>query len=333
MNIKNKVNRLIQIVRLVTKSFSAKFVLVGSPLHGNLGDQAIAIGEMNFLKDFFLKEKCIEMDSDMIRKYSDTFIKFVIKKKTILVHGGGFLGDLYMREEEMVRKVIQSFPNNKIVVFPQTLYFKEGNEKEKNKTIRIYEKHNNLSICMREQFSYDLAKSMFKNVKVYLIPDMVLYLDRIKETNKEDKCVFCLRSDKEGILSDSDKKSIKNICTEKLGNEIKETDTVVSYNVFVKDRYKCVYDKINEFASAKYVITDRLHGMVMAYLARTEVFVFNNCNYKVRGIYSWIKDNKKIHLVESVEQFENILNSKSDFEDVDIDLHSYYNQLADIIKT
>ena len=71
MNIKNKVNRIVQILGIIRKSLSAKFILVGSPLHGNLGDQAIAIGEMNFLKDFFLKEKYIEMDSDIIRNYSD----------------------------------------------------------------------------------------------------------------------------------------------------------------------------------------------------------------------------------------------------------------------
>lgn len=332
MNIKNKVNRLIHILGLVIKSFSAKFVLVGSPLHGNLGDQAITMGQMKFIKDYFPKDSCIEMDGDLVRKYSSSFIKFLVGKKTILIQGGGFLGDLYMREENMVRRMIQLFPQNKIVIFPQTLYFKNG-DIEKNNTIKIYDNHKDLSICMRERYSYELACSIFKKTKVYLIPDMVLYLDRQSVVKKNNSCVFCMRNDKERILSDEEINRIKDICKQNFAAEIKETDTVLKCNVFVKEREKRVFDKISEFASAEYVITDRLHGMVMAYLARTEVFVFNNCNYKVRGIYSWIKDNKKIHLVESVDEFEDVLNSKSDFDDVDIDLHSYYNQLADIIRS
>lgn len=331
MNIKNKVNRIVQILGIIRKSLSAKFILVGSPLHGNLGDQAIAIGEMEFIKEHFTKGSCVEIDGDLARKYSDSFIKFLVKNKTILIQGGGFLGDLYMREENMVRRIIELFPHNKIVIFPQTLFFKNG-DVEKNNTIKIYDNHSDLSICMREQYSYDLACSMFKNIKVYLIPDMVLYLKRLDTVEKTNTCVFCMRNDKEGILNPTDVSKIKGICKQKLGVQIRETDTVLNCNVFVKDRDRCVYDKIKEFALAKYVITDRLHGMVMAYLARTEVFVFNNCNYKVRGIYSWIKENKRIHLVESVDEFEAIIETKSESEDIDVDLQSYYNQLADIIR-
>ena len=45
------------------------------------------------------------------------------------------------------------------------------------------------------------------------------------------------------------------------------------------------------FASAKLVITDRLHGMVLSAMTNTPTLAFSNCNYKVKGIYDWISDN------------------------------------------
>lgn len=328
--IANKMNSIIHLLNMCIKSFSTKFVMIGTPIHGNLGDQAISIGQMEFLNDKFSRNSYIDMDGDIARNYSDRFLKFIIGNKTILIQGGGFLGDLYMREENMVRRMIQLFPNNKIVIFPQTLYFKNG-DVEKKRTIEIYDKHKNLSFCVREQFSYDLASSMFKNVKIYLIPDMVLYLKRKSPKQNRSECVFCMRNDKEKILSNEDLSRIKEACKNTLGTAIKETDTVLPHNVSAKERYKYVNNKIDEFTNAKFVITDRLHGMVMAYLARAEVIVFNNCNYKIKGIYNWIKDNKRIHLVESYDEFERIISKPSSAEDLDVNLDEYYNKLAKII--
>ena len=332
MKIINKLKRMMHLFGIGMKSFSARYVIVGSPLHGNLGDHAIVIGEREFLKDYFPGDKVIEVDGDLVRRLKTPFLKLLVGNKTILINGGGFLGDLYMREENMVRKLIQSFPQNKIVIFPQTLYFGNG-EIEKNKTINIYEKHKNLHLCLREKYSYDLAKSIFSNVNVYLIPDMVLYIKRTNNRTKENTCIFCMRNDKEAILPASDILRMKDICRDRFEAGIRETDTVVGFNILEKYREKYVYGKINEFACAKCVITDRLHGMVMAYLARTEVYVFNNCNYKVKGIYNWIKDNKRVHLVESVDKLIELIDSKTELADPDVDLHAYYDRLADIIRS
>ncbi len=332
MKIINKLKRMMHLLGIGMKSFSAKYVIAGTPLHGNLGDQAIVLGEKEFLKDYFPRDKVIEIDGDFVRRLKAPFLKLIVGNKTILINGGGFLGDLYMREENMVRKLIRLFPQNKIVIFPQTLYFGEG-EVEKNKTINIYEKHKNLHLCLRENYSFDLAKSLFSNVKVYLIPDMVLYIKRVNNKTKENTCIFCMRKDKEAILQASDVLRMKDICRDRFESGIKETDTVVGFNILEKYREKYVYGKINEFASAKCVITDRLHGMVMAYLARTEVYVFDNCNYKVKGVYNWIKENKRVHLVESVEKFEEILDTKIESDDSNVNLHAYYDRLADIIRS
>ena len=46
--------------------------------------------------------------------------------------------------------------------------------------------------------------------------------------------------------------------------------------------------KLQEFADAEFVITDRLHGMVFAAITETPCIVFSNYNQKVKGTYEWI---------------------------------------------
>ena len=51
------------------------------------------------------------------------------------------------------------------------------------------------------------------------------------------------------------------------------------------------------------MITDRLHGMVLAALAGTPCIVFGNCNYKIIGVYKWISNNKNIRYLEGLNDF------------------------------
>ncbi|UIF89512.1 polysaccharide pyruvyl transferase family protein (plasmid) [Cupriavidus necator] len=42
---------------------------------------------------------------------------------TIVFHGGGNLGDLYPLHDNFRKLVIKRYPNNKIVILPQTIHF------------------------------------------------------------------------------------------------------------------------------------------------------------------------------------------------------------------
>ena len=70
------------------------------------------------------------------------------------------------------------------------------------------------------------------------------------------------------------------------------TDTVQSGNIKLADREKMILGKIQMFATAKFVITDRLHGMIFCAISKTPCFVFANSNHKIKGIYeAWLKKN------------------------------------------
>ncbi|WP_232684040.1 polysaccharide pyruvyl transferase family protein [Leuconostoc mesenteroides] len=69
--------------------------------------------------------------------------------------------------------------------------------------------------------------------------------------------------------------------------------------------------KLQEFSSSKIVITDRLHGMIVAYITGALAIVFDNQNNKVRHSYNdWLSDVDYIHFVAddySNEELEKLI--------------------------
>lgn len=195
-----------------------KLILIGTPEYGNLGDQAIALAEEQFVRDNY-GMKTLEISGEMARKVSNRWLRHIIKDKTILIQGGGYLG----------------------------------------------------------------------------------------------------RRDKEKVVSEDEKQGIIKLLEKIYSDDITYTDTVLSFDVSQKKRLMYVSQKIEQFSKAEIVVTDRLHGMVMAYLAGTKVIAFGNCNYKVKGIYEWIKTCPEISYIDKVVEFSTQLTylvEKDDSENV-----------------
>lgn len=339
MKIKKNIIWIINYVNLYIKHWiygNKYFVLIGSPLHGNLGDQALVLGELNFFHEKKKGYKLIDIPSEIFQQNTKKFTK-IIKDRIILIHAGGFLGDTWINEERMVRTVIQSFPNNKIIILPQTIYFSNTSDGIQEQTLseQIYNEHNNLVICTREETSFNLAKTMFPNQKALLIPDMALYLKPCIREKSENIALLCLRVDIEGILSDFEKENVEESLKKYDFADIKYTDTVIKRKIYQFMRKYEVTKKLKEFAQAKLVVTDRLHGMIFALLTGTPCIVLPNHNYKVSGVYQWIKKSNIIKFISDIQDIDDsikqILEQKDDGHIIN-DLKSFYEPLLKEIE-
>lgn len=282
-----------------------KIYIIGVPHHGNIGDHAITIAEYQILKDTLKNYKIVEIESFFALENIE-FIRKVIKKSPIIINGGGFLGSLWIKEEEMFRSILSNFKDNKIIVFPQTIYFEntlEGHN-ELVKSQQIYQSHSNLKIFLREKYSYDFMKENFTKCNIYLVPDIVLYLDAEEYNYKREGVLFCMRSDKEKINDFKD--DIESFIIAKQIKIIDNTDTVIDKRLYKFNRKKYVYNKIKQFAKYKVVVTDRLHGMIFALLSKTPCLVFQNKSPKILGVYEWIKDVDYIKLCTKDNYRENL---------------------------
>lgn len=287
-----------------------RIILFCTPEHGNLGDHAIAIAQYKFLKGNYPEIKVIEITSNFYLEKKEKIKKLINEEDILIISGGGFLGSLWLKEEEIVRDVIKTFIENKIVIFPQTIFFEKNdfgkNELEKSK--KIYQKHKNLYITVRDKNSiYEAEKLIRKQENILYVPDIVLYLENIRfrqEIKKGSDILICLRKDKEKITDNK----IGNIILElKNRYSIKYTDTVINSFILPNKRRKYVEEKMLEFANSKIVITDRLHGMIFAFLTKTPCIALNNSSGKVLGVYEWIKECGYIKVINNIEEIPKLI--------------------------
>lgn len=285
----HKISWLLQLLKLALTFPLRRAVLIGSPEHGNLGDQAISIAERILLKTNNIR--CAEIAGGLYRRFPQIVRFFVKKKDTVCINGGGFLGSLWKLEDDMVNDIVLKFNENRIVIFPQTLYF--TNDADRQKFVKIYSTHKDLHLFLREKNSYELAKSILNGTecKIYLVPDMVLSLST-EDINPQRKntVLLCLRTDKESVLNEDTKKAIDNFVVD-LNADIKcITTNPPNRMILFSERENVVREILMEIKSSKLLIADRLHAMIFAYITGTPCYVLDNLSRKVSGVYEWIKD-------------------------------------------
>lgn len=275
---------------IALKKDEKKIMFLDAASYNNLGDQAISYAMSLFLKSEFNDYKYIEVSERKIIRNIKYIKRKINNDDIICLSGGGNMGNLYPRYEAIRRIIIKAFPNNKIIIFPQTIDYEADKygKKELNRSKRIYNKHKKLVVCAREEKSYKIMKDIYNNV--ILVPDIVLFL--INKINIEKKSTnnvgVCLRNDKESIIDINNKKEI-----EKISN--KKNISTLSNEKFIdcKNRKDIIYNKLKEFNDCKYVITDRLHGMIFSSIVNTPCIAIDNSNKKVSGVYEVAKDSLK----------------------------------------
>lgn len=312
-----------------------KLIVMGIPHHANVGDNAIAVAEEQILDKYFPNYEKYYMQENYLDICAKRIEKFINDEDVILLHGGGNIGDTYVTPEKGRREVIKLFPNNKIIIFPQTAYFSEteNGRKELEVSKKIYNNHNNLIIMAREKKSYNFMKEHFYNAKIYLTPDIVMSMS--KHSNKERKGVLLLfRADKEKVLQEKDREMIKKLSDIKFGeyhlSDMDLTNEVINIAGHIRD--KILEDKFNEFQTAQIVITDRLHGMIFAAITETPCIVFSNFNHKITESYRWLENLGYIKYCNRIEDIEENINEVISAKNIKYDNSFAENCIVKILK-
>lgn len=274
-------------------------LLLGTPNHSNIGDSEIVVAEKEFLKAH--KLSFFEVTVNEYIEFKQQIINKKNRFRCVMLHGGGNIGDQYKREEEVRRDIISSFKDKRIIIFPQTIYFTdtESGKNELKKTIQIYNNHPDLTICIREKYSFEQYSHFFK--KTILIPDIVLNETRREKQNNNNKVLFLLRNDPEKRICQKEIDKIKellDICNIKYDI----SDMMCNTRIRKKNRKRKVTEKLSQISQYGLVITDRLHGMVFSYLMKTSCIALGNYNNKVKGTYEWISFDESIEFIDDIEK-------------------------------
>ena len=135
------------------------------PCYFNIGDLLIDAGTTQFIKESHAH--CIGRYSALESRHLKQHALPV--NTTLLLQGGGNFGDLYPIHQKFRCEIIQQYPENPIIILPQSIHYQEHS----NFIIdaNIINQHRDILICARDQVSFDYLSKEISSDKICLLPD------------------------------------------------------------------------------------------------------------------------------------------------------------------
>lgn len=298
----NKINEL-------SNSSKQNIIMLGTPVHGNLGDQAIVVAEKKFFSKLgFSKNTIFEFQTDTLNQYYESILKSLTRFSVVIIDGGGNLGSYWPNEHERIMRILSLVDNCPIIMFPETIYYSKD-DFEQNfllSDLPIFSKASNCLYMLRDKQSYDFFENHLKLTKHIYVPDIVFSLKSESRKKKKNtkKIAFIFRSDKEKAVGDNEIAVLKDFLRQK-GYSIESLNTISRRKRISKvSREKEIIHLFKKISKAELVVTDRLHGMIFSYVNNTKCFSLNNLNKKVEGSYFWISSDNNYMVRDKIDNLE-----------------------------
>lgn len=320
-----------------------KILYIGIPLHPNLGDQAQYFCTLKWLNKNYTGLEILEVpDCLIITNYKKCLqkLKTIITSDDIIIFQSGYrTSDIGNVGGEYAHRIISStFIENKILVLPQTVNFK--NKFEFNKSRDCYAMNKNVLFLARDSYSYKMASQEYKN-RVMLFPDIVTTLIGNYDFNIErNGLLFCIRNDTEKLYTDNEIDYLINKYKDKMN--VLKTDTTIDITYKeLRDHLKDVIEnKINEFSKFNVIITDRYHGTIFGLISQTPTIVLSSSDHKVSSGVDWFKNRQEFqdyiyfadNLKEADRKINTILCKKERKKISNVFEKEYYEKLKEIFE-
>ena len=284
-------------------------VYLDYPVHLNIGDLLIYEGVERLLER--LQSKVVARFS--VRNQNAFFDKQWDEDVILLFHGGGNFGDLYTHHQAFREKAIKTFPNNKIIIMPQSVHYDNVNNLKTSSV--IYEAHQDLHIFVRDEPSYHLLNQHLHNTPVKIMPDTAFLIDDIYAVKNQmnAKTLKLRRRDIESttvqasstesfdwddLITRFDRHAY-NFVTYLSRIENKFKVKLFSEHLWLYLSRRIIKKAVNFFKDYHVIDTDRLHGMILALLMGCDVIKRDNSYGKLSRYSSfWLTpesfDNAKM---------------------------------------
>lgn len=167
-----------------------KCVLLDAPYYSNVGDVLIWEG----IEQFILRNQieCLyrcSIDTFEYRELASDIVIFLV--------GGGNFGDLWRGCQDFRLRIIELYPNNRIIVFPQSICYQDD-ELMAQDAARM-SKHKDLYLSARDEMSYKILCKHFSVNYALLLPDMALTLELSTKVISAHKTLLLMRNDYERV--------------------------------------------------------------------------------------------------------------------------------------
>lgn len=288
----------------VLSHLDAKPILYADiPVHLNVGDLLINLAAESLFTDHGIEiQDRVSLDNPQ-----RLFRGRQGRAGAIVLHGGGNFGDLYPRHEAFRQRVLESFPNRLVVLLPQTVHYQDRERLRHD--MRRWSGHHKLVFMVRDEPSLALVRP-FLGERAVLAPDLAHYLLRRPD------CLTPVRSSHDTTLLVMARRDIEcpgvhgtrpnatlfdwdDLCGPAefvhfaLAARLIRFDNVVALpfdpiRLWYLGRNHLIRKAVARFGAASAVMTNRLHGMLLALMMGVPVQVRDNSYGKLRSyITSW----------------------------------------------
>lgn len=282
--------------------------IVGFPNHRNVGDSAIWLGEERWLarNGHRIAYQCDDWT------YSRGELAARVGDGPILLHGGGNLGDLYPGSQLLRERVVRDFPDNQIVQLPQTVTFLRAAAADRAR--EVLGAHRDLTVLVRDHASVRAVRERL-GLDAGLCPDMAFALGPLAPpARRGEHVVWLARTDGEaaGPRPAAGRPDVRvvdwldpsprdprwrathratNLTARKLGWVARRAPAVVRRGlprVWALERRQAgvrLEDGRRLLGGGRAVITDRLHGHILAALLGVPHVLLEDRHGKLAGFH------------------------------------------------
>lgn len=280
----------------------------------NLGDMGQHYCILNWIKENYPNHRLVKFESSTV---TDTRFDFIIKfkkvyrkdKDIIIFQSGYCTQDLGGDHELMHRLICDALPEARIIMMPQTIYFKHAENKER--TAKSYNNAKNMLFLARDFVSLKMAKEMFPDINIEAFPDIVTTLiGTLKFNNKRNGVCLCTRNDGEKLYSDEELGTLVSKLEQTTIVTRKDTQGKAPFKTIRKNLQQFINAEIESYSYYDVTITDRYHGTIFSLCAGTPVIIIKTTDHKVTTGADWFKGiyDDYVHVANDLNDALNIYN-------------------------
>lgn len=306
----------------------SKIVYIDYPLHFNVGDLLIHLGTERFFEKhrydvmgrFSIFDVCLldwtAPERNELRPSMRRFLQGLPADVVLVFHGGGNFGDIYPEFQKMRELVVELCQKNRIVFMPQSMHFRSTSKQAAS--LSTLAQHPDLHCFFRDRESLEIAQH--HALKGQLCPDMAhalwdaprfsaLRQARSMRRSFETTLVLArgddevrdtrLRSTNGQVFDWPDIESAVGRFGFRLARKLQSLGVGVLSSlpllIWQLVRDAMVARAGRRFIASDRLITDRLHGMILAALLDLPTQVSDNEYGKLsRYRHAWLADSPNI---------------------------------------
>lgn len=296
----------------------APALLVGSGIT-NVGDAAIAVATLRWLRS--RGTPVLGMDRRTYDRAAAA--RFLGRDGTLLLAGGGTIGDVWPSQAQLRRRVLADLPDARTVQLPQTVHFSSPQAMEA--AAPHYRVARRLTLLVRDDESLASVRSRW-GLEAVLVPDIVYVLRSVAAPPPTQDVVWLLRSDQEStrvtpqrtlgpspVATSVDWPLPRAVRRRRLRRWLAKSLGVVGGAAPRRRAAIARWDDAEArerleaglalLASARVVATDRLHGTIFAMLLGRPVVALPDRHGKLRSFHrTWTGDCADVTWCETVDE-------------------------------